>query len=289
MKLPLLTFLSTTTAVIAWSRGTIFQEEERRNNRFRGLQMGSGMQETYASSSSSAAAAGIPPPPPGPPGPGGMPPPPSVGNSGPVSSSSSAFSATISPAVLSSCQIIPVTFYRSDVEAGFTKNELGNILNQVPFYSTSTNQLLGTYSDVAVNVSSAGAGGAMNQTSECTVVGAFSFLPTDNATQPLYRSQITMQYVSTRFLRLFRRLGGWLDCLLGNLLRNDAQHAVLSFLLTFSLTHRFTCKSELNSITGGSGVYGCAKGFEHFVYIGTTYLNSQLNICHELCPYQYHS
>jgi len=234
MKLPLLTLLSTTTAFIAWNRGTIFQEEDRRNNRFRGLQTSSGMPETYTSSAAAAT-------PPGPPGPGGMPlPPPSAGNSG--SSSSSAFSSTISPAVLSSCQIIPVTFYRSDVEAGFTKNELGNILNQVPFYSTSTNQLLGTYSDVAVNVSSPGA--AMTNHSDCTVVGAFSFLPTDNATQPLYRSQITMQ---------------------------------------------FTCNSELNSITGGSGVYGCAKGFEHFVYIGTTYLNSQLNICHELCPYQYHS
>jgi hypothetical protein len=48
----------------------------------------------------------------------------------------------------------------------------------------------------------------------------------------------------------------------------------------------FTCGSSENAITGGSGDYGCASGFERFAFQDETagLLGTELNICGPLCP-----
>ena len=49
----------------------------------------------------------------------------------------------------------------------------------------------------------------------------------------------------------------------------------------------FTCGSEMNTITGGSGTYGCASGYEIFPSETDTLLSSNLYLCTELCPFQF--
>jgi len=51
------------------------------------------------------------------------------------------------------------------------------------------------------------------------------------------------------------------------------------------IAFQFTCFGEFNSITGGTGMYGCAKGFEEFIYDDGEIIESELNLCGEMCPY----
>lgn len=48
----------------------------------------------------------------------------------------------------------------------------------------------------------------------------------------------------------------------------------------------FTCGSQQNAVTGGTGEYGCASGFEEFAFQDETagLLGTELNICGALCP-----
>jgi hypothetical protein len=48
----------------------------------------------------------------------------------------------------------------------------------------------------------------------------------------------------------------------------------------------FTCRSQQNAITGGSGEYGCASGYETLVFQDETagLLGTELTVCGPLCP-----
>jgi hypothetical protein len=48
----------------------------------------------------------------------------------------------------------------------------------------------------------------------------------------------------------------------------------------------FTCSSQSKAITGGTGAYGCASGFERFAFRDEAagLLGTELNICGPLCP-----
>ena len=52
------------------------------------------------------------------------------------------------------------------------------------------------------------------------------------------------------------------------------------------ITIAFTCGSAQNSITGGSGAYGCATGYEVFAYQDDAagLLGTELVLCGPLCP-----
>jgi len=51
------------------------------------------------------------------------------------------------------------------------------------------------------------------------------------------------------------------------------------------IAFQFTCFGEFNSITGGTGEFGCASGFEEFVFDDGNIIGSELNLCGPLCPY----
>jgi len=46
-----------------------------------------------------------------------------------------------------------------------------------------------------------------------------------------------------------------------------------------------TCDGQMNAITGGSGTYGCASGYDVFQYENTEVYATNLYICQALCPY----
>lgn len=48
---------------------------------------------------------------------------------------------------------------------------------------------------------------------------------------------------------------------------------------------QFTCNGAYNAITGGSGLYGCATGYEVRVDEDDLLLRSTLTVCGPLCPY----
>jgi hypothetical protein len=48
---------------------------------------------------------------------------------------------------------------------------------------------------------------------------------------------------------------------------------------------QFTCDGASNAITGGSGLYGCATGYEVRVDEDEVLLRSTLTVCGPLCPY----
>ena len=54
---------------------------------------------------------------------------------------------------------------------------------------------------------------------------------------------------------------------------------------TSQISIQFTCHGKYNPITGGTGSYGCAKGFEVFVYDDGHVIASDLHICNGLCPH----
>jgi len=51
------------------------------------------------------------------------------------------------------------------------------------------------------------------------------------------------------------------------------------------ITISFSCFGDMNAIVGGNGDFGCAKGFEQYVYEDDVQINSELNICSQLCPF----
>ncbi len=46
----------------------------------------------------------------------------------------------------------------------------------------------------------------------------------------------------------------------------------------------FTCFGLYNTITGGNGNFGCASGYESFVYENDTVIESAIHLCGTLCP-----
>jgi hypothetical protein len=46
----------------------------------------------------------------------------------------------------------------------------------------------------------------------------------------------------------------------------------------------FTCFGLYNTVTGGSGQFGCAKGYETFVYQTEDIIASSITVCGPLCP-----
>jgi len=46
-----------------------------------------------------------------------------------------------------------------------------------------------------------------------------------------------------------------------------------------------TCNGQMNAITGGSGSYGCASGYDVFQYEDSQVYSTNLYICQALCPY----
>lgn len=51
------------------------------------------------------------------------------------------------------------------------------------------------------------------------------------------------------------------------------------------IAFQFTCFGQFNSITGGNGAFGCASGFEEFVFEDDEVIASQLYVCGSLCPF----
>jgi len=51
------------------------------------------------------------------------------------------------------------------------------------------------------------------------------------------------------------------------------------------LSIQFTCFGNFNTITGGTGEYGCAKGYERYTYENGNVTASELHICTSLCPH----
>lgn len=47
----------------------------------------------------------------------------------------------------------------------------------------------------------------------------------------------------------------------------------------------FTCNGEFNAVTGGTGAFGCATGFEEFVFDDGVVIASVIYVCGDLCPY----
>jgi len=54
---------------------------------------------------------------------------------------------------------------------------------------------------------------------------------------------------------------------------------------TSQINFQFTCNGEFNTVTGGSGDYGCASGYEAPVSQDDLIIQSQLTLCGPLCPY----
>jgi len=70
------------------------------------------------------------------------------------------------------------------------------------------------------------------------------------------------------------------DCVGAGLFSFGAADPEYSMQISFS----FTCKGEFNAITGGTGAYGCAKGYEEFVFEDDDFIDSQLTVCGPFCP-----
>lgn len=48
-----------------------------------------------------------------------------------------------------------------------------------------------------------------------------------------------------------------------------------------------TCYGLAGAITGGTGKYGCAAGWDHVSYQDSANLIRELNVCGALCPFKF--
>jgi len=132
--------------------------------------------------------------------------------------------------VRSSCRVISMIMYKSDLRDGYNKNSVGGTFESVPFYDADSGDLLGSYSDSAVQIDD----------DDCIGSGAFSFGSGGGGDTPSYSDQVEFG---------------------------------------------FTCSGRYNAVTGGTGTFGCATGFEQFVVDDGTVINSNLYVCGTLCPF----
>ena len=55
-------------------------------------------------------------------------------------------------------------------------------------------------------------------------------------------------------------------------------------LFPLSIFFRFTCSGRYNTVTGGTGLYECATGYEEFTYSDDEVVDTTLYLCFDKCP-----